>query len=504
MMKERAKINTKRIGMATGILLIILFLFVIQIHAQVEKSVPVQENSIDKSAADKVKEDPPKIVKASEASVSKEEQSLVDQLIKARKAGNTNEVKNTEIKIAALHGRKLSYIKASDLKARETHTAPKANAPGKDPCITCNTVHESLQFLKIVHDQNNYLWTAVSDRDHFYVYRSTDNGSTWSLWENISESNDNPSVSSLAIAGNWLFVAVKIYPSTMSAGLRVYKISTINGSWDIASIWPGGDIVSGQIVTDYTEWPSNWWVYLVYMTSGGDIEFTKSIDQGASWSSSNIIASVDPRSTWSDHSLDYGGGYLHLAMTDLQYPSPAAPEQIDYIHSSNYGYSWSSKVSLTGIGDDSSHPTVAAVKSYSRGNGNVVIAYTRNWANSGDMDVWYAYSTDHGATWRTNHCLACRGSAASPVTEIEPAATASDNLGYIQAVYVKNTGGVIYGGQGFVYGSYTAYNTPGSLTSGVYLNSGPNATSPTITAKSLTAGVAWLNLSAGQVGFISW
>ncbi|HEX7411360.1 MAG TPA: sialidase family protein [Bacteroidales bacterium] len=512
-MKEREKLrNAKRIGMAIGILLIVLSLFVIQIQAQLEKPTAVQGNSIDKSAADKVKEDPPKIVKASEASVSKEEQSLVDQLIKARKAGNTNEVQNIEGKIAAYHGKKLSYIKASDLKGGETTTATTAKAPGKDPCITCNTTnHGYLSSRTMVHDQYNNLYVAVNyyaalqgQVSGLYVYRSTDNGATWKLfWALGNQANQAINSPSLAIGGNYLFIAASVEPDISTSIVSVWKINTGNPS-DYTRMDFGGSgskYFAPKIVTDFTEWPNYWYVYMVYTDSSSNIIFTKSIDFGKSWITPTSIASAptyNPTVYFRD-SIDYGGGYLYIAWNEGCFTRGCygSPRNISFISSSNYGNSWRSKVSLTSK-DDSYEPTVAAVKS-SSSNGNVVIAYTRNWANSGDLDVWYAYSKNHGATWTTNNCLACSGSSSEAMSD----ATTSDNLGYIQAVYVKNTGG----GQGPVYGSYTGYYSPESLGKGVSLISASNRSEyPIITAKSSTAGVAWIDRSSvyGQVQFTSW
>lgn len=107
---------------------------------------------------------------------------------------------------------------------------------------------------------------------------------------------------------------------------------------------------------------------------------TRSLDSGISWTTPGVILGVPSSSSRNDaYSIDYGGNYLYIALQASQ-----SPRVISYVSSSNFGSSWSPMIKLTST-DDSYQPTVAARES------EVQIAYTRNYANSGDLDVWYAY-----------------------------------------------------------------------------------------------------------------
>ncbi len=473
-MKEKAKINTKRIGMAVGILLIGLSLFAVQIQAQVEKTVPIDksaaanglstsgvikdvkpiQNLIDK---DKIKRSPPKIVSIPKAKISKEEQNLNDQLTKAREAGNNDMVKIINDKIATLHGRSLSYINAKPYVENSTGNAllPKIaplwsqNSP---PCITCLDSIQSTGQPSIAHDKNGYLYTAVWDGLVTKIFRSNTNGgnkgTTWYLYKTINYAT-NPS---LAAGGDYLFVAGTINDPD-GAGAYVWRINLNDGS--MTQTYIGGYQYPAHkvpvIVTDYPEWPNNWWVYLAYPDSCGwsgnlyecnSVSFSRSTNQGDSWETPWTASAgwnINPTS------IDAGGNTLYIAMTD-----GLNPRRVFVTNSGNYGNSWTNKTVITGW-NDSYDPKVAAVKSNDRSNGNVVVTYTQR-ANSGDLDVWYAYSNNKGSDWSTNHCLAC-----GSYKEQTSAITASASM-ISAALAIEFSPSLSY----IVHAS-TTYDKPGSL-----------------------------------------
>lgn len=490
-------INAKRIGMAMVILLIGLSLFAVQIQAQVDKPVPVQENF---TQAEKIKIDQPKIVQAPTSKISKEEQSLNDQLIMARKAGNQKSIQDVEDKIVAIHGTKLSYINSEAF--RPINKPRNINASNiieplttSFPCVTCNGPGGATNGRPdIVHDKRGYLFTAVSTTYSIDIYASQDGGNSWIFWDYIYLGGGiklvNPSI---VAADDYLFVATDVnnLPAPTDPSyheISVWRINIISKSATRTDFNAGHTIDKfPKVVTDYSEYPNNWWVYLVFTDGSGHPSFTRSENHGGSWTTpSYITTSIPDRYV----SFDYGGGYLHAVIRQ--------GNVLSYISNSNFGYSLWKPFALTGGTDEQYSPSVAAVKSsiWTR-DGHVVVAYERNWRNSGDLDIWYAYSLDHGATWSLNNCLECF----SMVNEYDPNVVTDDNLGMFHMAYRVWTNYPYTIGN--IYYTSTPYNQPDLFhwRPTTFIDTGNTAIQPTITVNPFQASIAWVNSNDKDVYF---
>jgi hypothetical protein len=100
--------------------------------------------------------------------------------------------------------------------------------------------------------------------------------------------------------------------------------------------------------------------------------------------------------------------------------------------STDYGQNWGTSVSLASAYDDGMeyHPRVSPA----RGNNSVLVAYTRDFDNSGDLDIGYVYTTNGGTSWSTGWTL-----ASSSGYEDGVELSQSDSQGNFYAAFVRWT-----------------------------------------------------------------
>jgi Neuraminidase (sialidase) len=209
---------------------------------------------------------------------------------------------------------------------------------------------------------------AGSDRDIFFS-RSTDNGVTWSASQPLNSSND----------------AEDNFPFVMTDG---------KGVWVAA--WFSNENLDGA-GTDY------------------DIFFSRSTDNGVTWSASQLLNS--------DATTDQGDfaarDWRPVLMTDREgnwvaawnyYDSSTTDADISYARSTDNGASWSDQTTLnsnaaeeTGAGNDY-RPKVLYCGE------DMWIAAWHSWEDvngtgNSDSDIFFSRSTDDGATWSASQAV---------------------------------------------------------------------------------------------------
>jgi hypothetical protein len=133
-----------------------------------------------------------------------------------------------------------------------------------------------------------------------------------------------------------------------------------------------------------------------------DLYSIMSIDQGETWSSEFMITGDG-----SHPDVAYGNdGYLYC----VHEKTGGADTQIAFIRSSDYGISWEAGTGeyLTGDLYDDTYPTVAALHHPLPDDAYVWVAYNHDWGD-GNIDLYYAYSSDGGVNWSYDHPLANSG-----------------------------------------------------------------------------------------------
>ncbi len=447
----------------------------------------------------------PEVIVAPTANISVDEQSLFDQLNEAKTQGNISEVQSIEGRIAVLQGKNLLMIQKSDVSASvgiainagsaiNGTSTPKVFAPlfaTQDILVAGTNLTETNP--SITHDIHGNLYMAVEaiQDNKIYIYRSTDNGSTWGQWYWFWNSNGlhNPS---LAIGGgdpgrNYLFMV-----SRAGNTIQLWRVNLTSQGADVQNIETNSQGVSAPaIVTDASEYYNgNWFGYLVY-NAGGQLKFTRTIDYGGNWTTPIVLHSYNATPDAAP-GIDYGSYNLYVAFEDYNLPGI---RDIFVVTSPSYGSFWNPQVKLTTWGYDSIQPSVAAVKSNFT-NKTAVVAYTDDFQNNHtDYDVMYAYTQDGGNTWISNNALSW-----STQIEAYPVVTASDYQGRLHAVFWDNVSINYYHGDiDYASTDYTMpYALGNSITRAINHNNSAYLLPPTITTeprKSLQneAAIGWVD-----------
>jgi hypothetical protein len=124
-----------------------------------------------------------------------------------------------------------------------------------------------------------------------------------------------------------------------------------------------------------------------------------STDQGETWGSEVQITDVG-----SHPDIAYGNdGYLYCVHEKTGGPD----KEIAFIRSSDYGLSWELGTGeyLTDDFYDDTYPKVAALHHSAPDDYHVWVAYNHDWGD-GNIDLYYAHSSDGGENWSKDHPLA--------------------------------------------------------------------------------------------------
>jgi hypothetical protein len=133
-----------------------------------------------------------------------------------------------------------------------------------------------------------------------------------------------------------------------------------------------------------------------------DLYSVVSTDQGETWSTE-----VNVTGDGSHPDIAYGNdGYLYC----VHEKTGGADTEIGFIRSSDYGLSWEAGTGedLTSDSYDDTYPKVAALHHALPSDAYVWVAYNHDWGD-GNIDLYYAYSTNAGVDWSKNLPLANSG-----------------------------------------------------------------------------------------------
>ncbi len=281
----------------------------------------------------------------------------------------------------------------------------------------------------LAHGPNGVLYAAVEDAtlQWLYVYRSTDHGSTWSYMTGITggPSGFDASYPSIACGQDgsgmtWVFVAYEDRDPSGTRGVDILRFDGNNPSnADIFYVVGGIQMDDSIHPALCTDWPTytNFSVYLAYNRRGGidpamEVVFARSDDLCQSWRANQVLAS-SPLSTNQRPAIAFGGpigfpgdSYRVFVTYENAVPAGSGWTNDVFIRASrDFGNSWDPPAQLTTSADDDYDARVAAPVN----DPAVVVVYTSNWLNSGDLDIRYAYSVDAGVNWTTAQLLAGSG-----------------------------------------------------------------------------------------------
>ena len=270
---------------------------------------------------------------------------------------------------------------------------------------------------------------AGTDSDIFFS-RSTDNGVTWSASQLVdsqaTSGNGYENHVSLMTDGNGTWVTVWRSPEDFNgAGSDrdiFFSRSTDNGeTWSASQPLNSSNNDEDNFPFVMTDWKGVWivaWFSDENLAGAGtdyDVFFSRSADDGETWSASQLLnsdATTDqgdfPVKDWRPVLMTDGEGNWVAAWN--YYDSSTIDADISYARSTDNGATWSDQATLnsnadeeTGAGNDY-RPKVLYC------GADVWIAAWHSWEDvngtgNSDSDIFFSRSTDDGATWSASQAV---------------------------------------------------------------------------------------------------
>ncbi|HUT66697.1 MAG TPA: sialidase family protein [Spirochaetota bacterium] len=230
---------------------------------------------------------------------------------------------------------------------------------------SCNTGGGSSTTIVVVWNSNEDLDGAGTDLDIFFS-RSTDGGASWSA---VKVLNSNAASDETA----WDY-----FPGTMTDG---------NGTW-VAAWYSSADID--------------------YAGTDLDILFSRSTDDGVTWSGPHLLDSNATSGTGEDRlpsvMTDGSGTWVTVWRSMEIFNDSGIDRDIFFSRSTDNGASWSASQVLGSANTDSDERPVVMTD----GNGTWVTAWFSNEDLDGagaDNDIFFSRSIDNSATWGESQLL---------------------------------------------------------------------------------------------------
>ncbi|MFO7654456.1 MAG: FlgD immunoglobulin-like domain containing protein [Candidatus Krumholzibacteriia bacterium] len=257
-------------------------------------------------------------------------------------------------------------------------------------------------------DGTLYLACTTVNSDGQYrvvIHRSMDGGASWWPWYSLLAADDDAiRVHAITVADGQaparrkLMVALLVFDAPLVTYSQILvhhrDLDDATGGFALIENRQGDPNTTTRIemCTDYPEFTTNWWAYLVFQSDDGDwtdLMFTYTVD-GTTWS---VPAVLDHSPWWFgdyDIDLDYGHGNLYLAQVrgDANWD-----RTVEVRVSHDLGSTWPPPSTL-GDCDGTTRVSVAATP----GDPFVAVAWCQN-ANPTSRDVGAVYSLDEGFTW---------------------------------------------------------------------------------------------------------
>jgi len=233
------------------------------------------------------------------------------------------------------------------------------------------------------------------------VYRSTDDGQTWSWLVSFTHGEEarNPSITyaERTSGEKWVFLTFEVTMSDSTKRIRVIRFDPDTPStWDsveAASFTYTPEDVYPRICTDNLVYDL-YYVYLTYTVNAIDyfpVMFTRSLDYGLTFTiPTNITGGAENSQFVTRPDITYGTAGLFVAFEKLGWTGTTWETQVWMTRSTNYGSTWDSAIQLTTSDDGAWHPSIAAAVGVS----TVMVAFT--YSDGSQTDIRDAYSTDGG------------------------------------------------------------------------------------------------------------
>ncbi|MDJ0660199.1 MAG: sialidase family protein [Crocosphaera sp.] len=355
------------------------------------------------------------------------EEDLLRELETARKAGQIKKADTIQTELDELNviAPKLSLPDEAGLAENTDETLDMLKFWAGD--VRINSSSLDVREPSMVSTPDGVLYVAVENRtnNNVGIERSTDGGRTWTHWAWMTSGNAtrHPSIAyaEKSDTEKFLYVAVE-GNSSSSKWVKVFRWNIVNGTWiahtvDSSSL---SEDIYPEIATDFPDYTGAHYVYVTYALRSIDyypVFFSRSTDFGSTWSTPMNITGGSENTSLSarpDIAYDEFANDLFVTFEKPGWNGSTWEQHVWVTQSTNYGSSWGTPIQLSTVRGRSYHPRVSAAPS----NSSVLVAYTRDYYNSGDLDIYYAYTKSGGTSWTKNMGLSNSSSTDEQAVEI--------------------------------------------------------------------------------------
>jgi hypothetical protein len=235
---------------------------------------------------------------------------------------------------------------------------------------------------------------VVPNGDTAHIYRSTDGGNTWALWNGIIHAGRIWSSLELVVAeGDSSFVFFFAKSSAGNGDIHVGRWNLAGTTADIFQVKVDSDTVANFSAARDIENP--YYLYVTYETRNGNYNVygRRSTDYGKTWV--QVGATIEDTETPPKPDICYGnGGHVYIVCRDWR-QSSVDSVSFRLKHSTNRGGTW---LNSTQVGT----PIVPVYDPVVGARHNTVwLVHTRDLElhNGMGLGVGHYYSTDNGGDW---------------------------------------------------------------------------------------------------------
>jgi hypothetical protein len=253
----------------------------------------------------------------------------------------------------------------------------------------------------IAYDQteNGILFAAfvVPNGDTAHIYRSTDGGNNWALWNGMRHPGNVWSSLELVVAeGDSSFLFFFAKSSAGNGDIYVGRWNLAGTTADLFSVKVDADTVANFSACRDIENPYR--LYVVYETRNGEYNIygKQSEDYGKTWTNNDVT--ITDTQTPPKPDICYGnGGHVYVVCRDWR-QSSVDSVSFRLKHSTNRGETW---LGSTQIGTPIT-PVYDPVVGARHTGGTVWLVHMRNMEahNGSGLGVFTYTSTNNGDTWR--------------------------------------------------------------------------------------------------------
>ncbi len=301
------------------------------------------------------------------------------------------------------------------------------------------------RFPDMASDSTGNLYAAWQDNspappnDYIEVYKSSDGGTSWTLFGSISNGSATLESPSIAVgegsSGDTILVAYVVDDGVADRYLEVATAPLSGGAFTIQSVtsYSNWDYFKPVIATDSHHY-SIWYAFVVAeamisdVSTNRNVQITRSIDGGTTWTDTDVLWGNLDALTWIDPDQSRGG---------VVGPIPAfvvcfndSDDTIYMRRSTDAGVTWEAETTIATAFAETTRAVDPEIE-VAHDADKMFLAMSWRFTDSTTDDIAYAHSSNFGATW-SGPFNDLRDPATS---QLAPALTANEGGGGFHLTY---------------------------------------------------------------------